>query len=84
MKLLDYTNLNSSNLPNFSSNWNETSNTGTFQLQVNNSTTNSNSNIDSHSMFSIIKIRFHYLGSCQNKITESCVSTKWKTWRVKH
>ena len=51
MKLLDYTNLNSSNLPNFSSNWNETSNTGTFQLQVNNSTTNSNSNIDSHSMF---------------------------------
>ena len=49
---IDYTNLNSSNLPNFSSNWNNDSNTSTFQLNVNNSTSNTNSNISTHLTFS--------------------------------
>ena len=48
----DYSNLYTSYLPIFSSNWNNGSNTGTFQLNVNNSTANANSNIATHLMFS--------------------------------
>lgn len=44
----DNTNLNTDRLPNFSGNWTNTSNTGTFQLNVNNSTSNTNSNIGTH------------------------------------
>ena len=47
----DYTNLYTDYLPIFSSNWNNTSNTGAFNLNVNNSTSNSNTNISSHLMF---------------------------------
>ena len=46
--LADNTNLNTDYLPNFSGNWTNTSNTGTFQLNVNNSTSNTNSNIGTH------------------------------------
>lgn len=48
----DYTNLYTSCVAKFSGNWNNTANTGTFQLNVNNSTSNSNTNITAHLLFS--------------------------------
>lgn len=48
----DYTNLYSSYVTYFGSNWSNSSNAGTFYLNVNNSTSNSNSNISSHLLFS--------------------------------
>ena len=36
----------------FSGNWNNTANTGTFQLNVNNTSSNSNTNITAHLLFS--------------------------------
>lgn len=49
----DYTNLYTSCVTNFSSNWNNASNTGTFHLNVNNTSSNSNANITAHLKFSI-------------------------------
>jgi len=62
-KQKDYTNLYTSCVTNFGSNWNNSSNAGTFQLNVNNSTSNSNSNITAHLKFSITgKPVFIYAG----------------------
>ena len=55
-KLADNGNLNAKYLPHFSGNWNNSDNAGTFQLHVNNSTSNSNSNIGTHSCFILIKV----------------------------
>ena len=44
----DNRNLNCGNVPIFSSNWTNSSNTSTFYLNVNNSPGNSNSNIGTH------------------------------------
>lgn len=54
----DYTNLNASCVTYFSGNWNNTSNAGTFHLNVNNATSNSNANITAHLLFSVIN--FYY------------------------
>jgi hypothetical protein len=51
--LFVFANLNASNLPNFSGNWTDTSNAGGFQLNLNNSATDTNSYIGSHLMFMI-------------------------------
>ena len=48
----DYTNLYTSCVAKFGSNWNNTSNAGTFHLNVNNATSNSNTNITAHLLFS--------------------------------
>lgn len=48
----DYTNLYASRVTNFSSNWSNSSNAGTFPLNVNHSTDNSNANITAHLKFS--------------------------------
>ncbi len=48
----DYSNLYTSYLPIFSGNWSNSDNAGTFYLYVNYSTSNSNSNIGSHLVFS--------------------------------
>lgn len=50
-QISDNTNLNTSYLPIFSGNWNNGSNAGTFHLNVNNSTSNANSNIGTQQMF---------------------------------
>lgn len=50
----DYTNLYTSCLTIFSSNWNNASNAGTFQLNVNNTFSLSNANVSSHLLFSKI------------------------------
>lgn len=42
-----YGNLNTGYLTHFGTNWNNDSNSGTFNLQANNSTSNSNSNLTS-------------------------------------
>ena len=42
-----------SQVTNFSGNWNNTSNAGTFYLHVNNTTSNSNANITAHLKFSL-------------------------------
>ena len=57
----DYTNLYVSNLPYFGSNWSNSSNTGTFQLNVNNSASSSNPNITARLKFS--KEFFHAIKS---------------------
>lgn len=51
-KQKDYTNLYTSCVTKFGSNWNNASNTGTFQLNVNNTASNSNANITAHLKFS--------------------------------
>lgn len=48
----DYTNLYTSCLTIFSSNWNNATNTGTFQLNVNNTFSLSNANVSAHLLFS--------------------------------
>ena len=48
----DYTNLYTSCVTNFGSNWNNATNAGTFLLNVNNATSNSNANITAHLLFS--------------------------------
>lgn len=48
----DYTNLNGSYVTNAGSNWNDDDNTGTFYLNVNNSTSDSNDNVTAHLKFS--------------------------------
>ena len=53
-KQKDYTNLYTSCVTKFGSNWNNASNTGTFQLNVNNTASNSNANITAHLKFSYI------------------------------
>lgn len=50
-KKTDNTNLNASYLPNFGSNWTNADNAGTFYLNVNNSTSNSNANLSTHLKF---------------------------------
>nr|DAQ52895.1 MAG TPA: hypothetical protein [Caudoviricetes sp.] len=45
--------MNTSHLANFSGNWNNGDNAGTFQLNVNHSASNSNSNYGSQQMFLI-------------------------------
>ncbi len=53
----------------FSGNWNNEGNAGTFQLHVNNSTSNSNSNITAHLLFSQITVSHSEIycpGTCQN------------------
>lgn len=66
----DYTNLYSSYVTKFGSNWSNSSNAGTFYLNVNNSTSNSNSNISSHLLFSKnarpIIVTVCCPGTCQN------------------
>ena len=52
MKKKDYSNLNADHLPNFSGNWNNDLNAGTFYLNVNNSASNTNANISGHLKFS--------------------------------
>jgi len=52
MKKKDYSNLNADHLPNFSGNWNNDLNAGTFYLNVNYSTSNSNANLSGHLKFS--------------------------------
>lgn len=49
----DNSNLNSSCVAKFGSNWNNTTNTGAFQLNVNNTSSNSNANISGHLLFSV-------------------------------
>jgi hypothetical protein len=53
VKSTDNTNLNTSHLPNFSGNWNNGDNAGVFQLNVNYTASNTNSNIGSQQMFMI-------------------------------
>lgn len=48
----DYTNLYTSCVTYFGSNWNNATNAGTFLLNVNNATSNSNANITAHLLFS--------------------------------
>jgi hypothetical protein len=48
----DYTNLYTSYVTKFGSNWSNSSNTGTFHLNVNNTASNSNANITTHLKFS--------------------------------
>lgn len=48
----DYTNLYTSCVTYFGSNWNNATNAGTFLLNVNNATANSNANITAHLLFS--------------------------------
>lgn len=48
-------NLYTSYLPKFSGNWTNSDNTGTFQLNVNYSESNTNSNISSHLLTLYIK-----------------------------
>ncbi len=53
----------------FSGNWNNEGNAGTFQLNVNNATSNSNSNITAHLLFSQITVSHSEIycpGTCQN------------------
>ena len=68
-KLADNGNLNAEYLPYFSGNWNNSDNAGTFQLHVNNSTSNSNSNIGTHSCFILLRCAMFArpLGQIQNK-----------------
>lgn len=51
-KFQDYTNLYTSCLTIFSSNWNNAANAGTFQLNVNNTFSLSNTNVTCHLLFS--------------------------------
>ena len=64
----DYTNLYASYLPQFSGNWNNGSNAGTFYLNVNNSTSNTDANITAQLMFSIfcypLRLRPELICSC--------------------
>ncbi len=55
-KIEDYTNLYTSCVTYFSSNWNNASNTGTFHLNVNNTASNSNANITAHLKFSMLHL----------------------------
>lgn len=59
----DYTNLYTSCVAKFSGNWNNSTNAGTFQLNVNNTASNSATNITAHLLFSFIILRFHRLWS---------------------
>lgn len=61
----DYANVNTSHLANFGGNWNNTSNAGVFQLNVNHSASNSNTNYSAHLMFLINKIFFY----CTSNLT---------------
>lgn len=47
-KRTDNTNLNTGYLPNFSGNWSNSDNAGTFYLNVNYTTSNSNANLGTH------------------------------------
>ena len=51
-KKLDYTNLYTSKVTYASGNYSNTDNAGVFQLNVNNSASNSNANISGHLLFS--------------------------------
>ena len=51
MNNCDNANVNTSRLAHTSGNWNNGSNTGAFHLNVNNSTSNANTNIGTHLMY---------------------------------
>lgn len=83
-KKFDNTNLYTSKVTYGSGNYSNTDNAGVFQLNVNNSASNSNANISGHLLFSKFYYCFQfsyeieidgaycYLGSCQNiKISKS-------------
>jgi len=53
-KKADNTNLYTGNCANFSGNWNNGDNAGTFQLNVNNTASNSNSNLGTQQMFNSV------------------------------
>ena len=55
-KQKDYTNLYTSYVTNFGSNWSNSANTGTFHLNVNNTASNSNANITAHLKFSMLSL----------------------------
>lgn len=50
-----YANLYTDYFTKFSGKWNNSDNTGTFYINVNYSTSNSNSNLSAHLMFFIVK-----------------------------
>lgn len=52
IKKIDYTNLYTSYITYASGNYSNTDNAGVFQLNVNNSASNSNANISGHLLFS--------------------------------
>lgn len=56
----DYTNLYASCVTKFGSNWSNASNTGTFHLNVNNTSSNANANITTHLKFSDLFFFFRY------------------------
>ena len=53
-KKKDYSNLYTSKVTKFSGKWNNTDNTGTFYFNLNNTSSNSNTNITAHLTFSKI------------------------------
>ena len=69
-KKLDYTNLYTSKVTYASGNYSNTDNAGVFQLNVNNSASNTNSNISTHLLFSYFIFIYKYFcrdpGACQN------------------
>lgn len=57
------------------SNWNNSTNSGSFYWNLNNSSSNSNRNISCHLVHAIKKLTYltYYPGSCQNiTIKQSC------------
>lgn len=60
----DNTYLNSDYCTQFGSNWNNDSNTGTFQLNVNYDTSNSNSNLTTH----LVKLRLRPCCIMQHRV----------------
>ena len=60
----DNTNVNASQLANFSGNWNNTDNAGVFQLNVNQTASNTNANYSARQMFPyFVKNIFDYFGA---------------------
>ena len=55
-KKIDYTNLYTSYITYASGNYSNTDNAGVFQLNVNNSASNSNANITAHLKFSMLSL----------------------------
>ena len=71
--------LYSSTVTYFGSNYSNDANTGVFWLNVNNSTSNSNSNIDTHLKFSIcLKLRLICRGFAIDVNLQPCHLAKYK------
>lgn len=59
-----WANLYTGHVPNFGSNWNNGTNAGTFQLNVNNSPSRVNANITTH-LLNYVNLFYFYFAYCR-------------------